>query len=69
MGRRAYTISVYPDKKTHVTEKYGNLVVIDSWQCVKKYQDIKDALFIFDEDKVTGKGAWCKAFLKIAKYN
>lgn len=60
---------LYPDKKTHVTGMYGNLVVIDSWQCVKKYQDIKDAFFIFDEDKVTGKGAWCKAFLKIAKYN
>lgn len=60
---------LYPDSKTKLTEYYGNKVVIDSWQCIKKYSEVKNAFFIFDEDKLTGKGVWCKAFLKIAKYN
>lgn len=54
------------------TEKqklYSNKVVIDSWQNIKKYADVKDSFFIFDEDKVTGYGVWVKAFLKIAKSN
>lgn len=54
------------------TEKqklYSNKVVIDSWQNIKKYSDVKDSFFIFDEDKVTGYGVWVKAFLKIAKTN
>lgn len=54
------------------TEKqklYSNKVVIDSWQNIKKYADVKDSFFIFDEDKVTGYGVWVKAFLKIAKTN
>lgn len=60
---------LYPDAKTRLTDYYANTVVVDSWQCIKKYTDVKNAFFIFDEDKLTGKGAWCKAFLKIAKYN
>lgn len=55
-----------PDPETNY---YKNKVVIDSWNNIKKYSDIKDQFFIFDEDKVCGGGAWTKTFLKIAKNN
>ena len=54
---------------TEKQQLYSNKVVIDSWQNIKKYADVKDSFFIFDEDKVTGYGVWVKAFLKIAKSN
>lgn len=48
---------------------YKNKVIVDSWQNIKKYIDVKDSFFIFDEDHVTGWGAWTKTFLKIVKTN
>lgn len=48
---------------------YGNKVIVDSWQNIKKYTDIVGAQFIFDEDKICGNGIWAKSFLKISNNN
>lgn len=47
----------------------GLKVAIDSWNNIAKYQDVTDSFFIFDEQRVVGKGPWVDAFIKIARDN
>lgn len=43
--------------------------VVDSWNNIKKYIGLKNAFFIFDEQRVVGYSSWGKAFIKICNVN
>jgi hypothetical protein len=43
--------------------------VVDSWNNLMDYEDVKNAFFIFDEQRVVGSGVWVQAFIKVSRKN
>lgn len=48
---------------------YNHNIIIDSWNNIQKYKNVRNAFFIFDEQRVVGYGNWAKALIKISASN
>ena len=61
-----FGLSTNPEKSSY---KDKVKVTVDSWNNVQKYVEVKDAVFLFDEQRVVSYKAWARAFVKISKSN
>lgn len=70
-----YIITTARKRDTNDWEKeaepfgFKKKIFIDSWNNIKKYVNVSNAFFIFDEQRVVGYGVWTKSFLKITSKN
>lgn len=62
-------LSIFLMSQNPDTNAYKNKVVIDSWNKINSYTNVKNAFFIFDEQRVVGNGSWAKSFINISKNN
>lgn len=64
--KEAAHFAISPDREA----SWGGVkLTVDSWNNIQRYAKVKDAFFIFDEQRLVGKGAWAKTFIKLAKQN
>jgi hypothetical protein len=48
---------------------FGCEITVDSWNNLMRYENVEDAFFIFDEQRVVGSGVWVQAFIKVTQKN
>ena len=72
-GPALYIITTARKRDTQDWEREAKTLpfsfIVDSWNNIKKYANVKDAFFIFDEQRVVGYGVWSKSFIQITKSN
>lgn len=71
--RSLYVITTPHKRDTHDWNKELGLFgvkgryTVDSWNNIEKYLQVQHAFFIFDEQRIVGKGVWAKTFIKICR--
>lgn len=72
--KKLYIITTARKRDTHewlpeLMKLHLDVEAIDSWNNIKKYADVTDSFFIFDEQRAVAYRSWSKKFIRIARHN